>query len=285
MRRVPADYPTIQEAVDAAVPGDLVLISPGVYNEAVNVSTDELTIRGLDRNEVILDGEFELENGIRVLGASGVAVENMTAINYTVNGFYWIEADGYRASYLTAQRNNDYGIYAFDSVNGLIEHIYAAGSPDAGLYIGQCYLCNALVTDVWAEYNGLGYSGTNSGGNLTIVNSQFNDNRAGIVPNSGSYELCYPGRETTVIGNVVFNNSNPDSPSKGLADLAFRHRDHRRRWRRQRHRTQPRLRPRSGRNRNRPVPRGESQRRHPRRGRVGHHMRRPARGAPRRHRS
>ena len=221
VRRVPGDYPTIQEAVDAAVPGDLVLISPGVYNEAVNVSTDELTIRGLDRNEVVLDGEFELENGIRVLGASGVAVENMTAINYTVNGFYWIEADGYRASYLTAQRNNDYGIYAFDSVNGLIEHIYAAGSPDAGLYIGQCYLCNALVTDVWAEYNGLGYSGTNSGGNLTIVNSQFNDNRAGIVPNSGSYELCYPGRETTVIGNVVFNNSNPDSPSKGLADLAF----------------------------------------------------------------
>ena len=96
VRRVPADYPTIQEAVDAADPGDLVLISPGIYNEAVNVATDELTIRGLDRNEVILDGEFELENGIRVLGASGVAVENMTAINYTVNGFYWIEADGYR---------------------------------------------------------------------------------------------------------------------------------------------------------------------------------------------
>ncbi len=221
VRRVPSDYPTIQEAVDAAVPGDLVLISPGVYNEAVNVVTDELTIRGLDRNEVILDGQFELENGIRILGANGVAVENMTAINYTVNGFYWIEADGYRASYLTAQRNNDYGVYAFDSVNGLIEHVYAAGSPDAGLYIGQCYECNALVTDVWSEYNGLGYSGTNSGGNLTIVNSQFNDNRAGVVPNSGSYELCYPERETTVIGNVVFGNGNPNTPSKGLADLAY----------------------------------------------------------------
>lgn len=221
VRRVPDDYATIQEAVDAAVPGDLVLIAPGVYNEAVNVVTDELTIRGLDRNEVILDGQFELENGIRILGANGVAVENMTAINYTVNGFYWIEADGYRASYLTAQRNNDYGIYAFDSINGLIEHIYAAGSPDAGIYIGQCFECNAVITDAWSEYNGLGYSGTNSGGNLTIVNSQFNDNRAGIVPNSGSYELCYPERETTVIGNVVFGNGNPNTPSKGLADLAY----------------------------------------------------------------
>ena len=67
---VPADQATIQEAVDVATPGDLVLISPGVYHEAVNVTTPELTLRGLDRNEVVLDGEFLLDNGIRVLGAS-----------------------------------------------------------------------------------------------------------------------------------------------------------------------------------------------------------------------
>ena len=110
-----------------------------MYHEAVNVTTPELTIRGLDRNEVILDGEFELDNGIRVLGAAGVTVENMTARNYTFNGFFWTGVDGYRGSYLTAYRNGDYGIYAFDSVNGVFEHSYAAGSPDAGFYIGQCY--------------------------------------------------------------------------------------------------------------------------------------------------
>ena len=65
---VPDDHATIQDAVDAAAPGDLILVSPGIYHEAVNVTTPELTIRGLDRNEVILDGEFELDNGIRVLG-------------------------------------------------------------------------------------------------------------------------------------------------------------------------------------------------------------------------
>src|SRR5690606_22894636 len=67
--RVPDDHETIQEAVDAAEPGDLILVEPGVYEEAVDVTTDMLTIRGLDRNEVVLDGGFELDNGIRVTGA------------------------------------------------------------------------------------------------------------------------------------------------------------------------------------------------------------------------
>ncbi|HLT70447.1 MAG TPA: hypothetical protein VKZ72_09800, partial [Acidimicrobiales bacterium] len=97
--RVPDDHETIQEAVDAAEPGDLILVEPGVYEEAVDVTTDMLTIRGLDRNEVILDGGFELDNGIRVTGADGVAIENMTARNYTRNGFFWTGVEGYRGSY------------------------------------------------------------------------------------------------------------------------------------------------------------------------------------------
>jgi hypothetical protein len=218
---VPGEVATIQGAVDAAKPGDLVLIAPGTYNEAVNVTTDNLTIRGLDRNTVVLDGNFELDNGIRVLGAKGVAVENMTATNYTSNGFFWTGSEGYRGSYLTAYRTGDYGVYAFDSVKGQLDHIYAAGSPDAGVYIGQCFPCDAVIDQIVSEHNGLGYSGTNSGGNLLIINSTFRNNRAGIVPNSGSYELCYPERQTTIIGNVVHSNNQPDTPAIDVALLAM----------------------------------------------------------------
>lgn len=217
---VPADAKTIQKAVDKAKAGDLVLVAPGVYKEEVTVTTPRIVIRGLDRNKTILDGGFKLENGVKVLDADGVAVENLTARNYKVNGFYWSGVDGYRGSYLTAIRNGDYGIFSFDSVNGQFDHSYGAGSPDAGFYIGQCYPCNAVISDVEAEWNGIGYSGTNSGGDLFIVNSSFHDNRVGIVPNSGTGEKLYPQRGTTIVGNEVANNDNAKTSAIEIAEIA-----------------------------------------------------------------
>lgn len=222
--RVPQDHATIQAAVDASTPGDLILVDRGVYNEAVEINPphENIVIRGVDRNETILDGEFEEDkpNGIKVL-ADGVAIENLTARNYTTNAFFWTGVDGYRGSYLNSYRTGDYGVYAFDSVNGQFDHTYAAGSADAGFYIGQCYPCNAVITDSISEWNGLGYSGTNAGGNLLIVNSIWRYNRAGIVPNSGTGEALWPEKETTIVGNLVYGNSNADTPSIDIAETAI----------------------------------------------------------------
>ena len=218
--RVPEDYKTIQAAVDAAKSGDLIMVGEGTYKEAVDVETDDITIRGVDRNKVILDGEFKLENGIRILDSDGVVVENMTARNYVSNGFFWTGSDRYRGSYLTAYRNGDYGVYAFDAYHGQFDNSLGSGSPDAGFYIGECYECDAVIDNVISEYNGLGYSGTNSGGEVYIVNSTFRFNRAGIVPNSGSYELCYPGRSNTIVGNTVYDNNNGEAPGISVALLA-----------------------------------------------------------------
>jgi hypothetical protein len=219
--RVPGDHGTIQAAVDSAEPGDLILISPGTYEEAVDVTTDELTIRGLDRAGVVIDGGFERANGIRVLGADGVAVENLTTQNHTANGVFWTGVVGFRGSYLTAVRNAEYGIYAFDSRNGLIEHSYASGSGDGGFYVGQCFPCDVLVTDVLSEHNGIGFSDANAGGNLVVTRSTFRNNRLGIVAGSLTYELCYPQRQATIVGNLVHSNNQEDTGALGPSLLAM----------------------------------------------------------------
>ncbi len=211
-RQVPADYPTIQAAVDAAGPGDLILIDRGTYREQVSVTTPGLTIRGVDRNEVIIDGEFERGNGIEILFTDGVAVENLTVRNARVNGVFWNGARGYRASYVTSINNATYGIYAFDSGDGLFEHSYASGSPDAGYYIGQCDPCDAVITDVVAEWNGVGYSGTNASTEIYIINSVWRYNGTGIAPNTLDSELLPPIHDVTVVGNVVHDNGRREAP-------------------------------------------------------------------------
>lgn len=212
-RRVPGEYPTIQSAVDAADPGDLVLIERGVYRESVSVTTPGLVIRGVDRNEVVIDGEFERPNGVEVLFADGVAVENLTSMNHTVNGFFWTGVRGYRGSYLTAVNNGDYGIYAFDSGDGLFEHSYGSGSPDASFYIGQCNPCDAVITDSIGEYSGLGYSGTNAS-DLFLINNIFRFNGAGMAPNTLDSELLPPAENVVVAGNLVYQNGLGDFPHK-----------------------------------------------------------------------
>jgi len=211
---VPAPYASIQSAVDAAGPGDLILVSPGVYHEAVRVTTPYLTIRGTDRNQVILDGDFRLPYGIHVIDADGVTVENMTARHYLLNGFYWTTVFGYRASYVTAYDDGDYGVYAFDSQYGRFDHSYASGHPDSGFYIGQCFPCHAVITNVLAEGNGLGYSGTNAGGDLKIVNSVWRRNMSGITPNTLDSERLSPQRQVYIAGNKVYDNNNLNAPAK-----------------------------------------------------------------------
>lgn len=220
VRRVPAQHPTIQHAVDAAVPGDLILVAPGIYREEVTVTTPSLVIRGLDRNTTIVDGEFVRPNGFNVL-ADGVALENLTARNATLNGFFWTGVTGYRGRYLTAYNNGDYGIYAFDSKDGLLEDSYASGSPDAGFYIGQCAPCKAVIRRVVSEHNAVGYSGTNAGGDLYILQSIWRFNRGGLVPNTLDTELYPPQRSTVIRDNLIHDNNSRLAPGRGLSPLAW----------------------------------------------------------------
>ena len=83
--RVPSEQGTIQDAVNTARSGDLVLIEKGVYSETVAVENDGITIRGVDRNAVVLDGQGKFSNGFTVTG-NGVTIQNLTVHSYQQNG-------------------------------------------------------------------------------------------------------------------------------------------------------------------------------------------------------
>jgi len=208
-----AYFTTIQAAVEATKKGDWVLIEPGVYNEEVKVRSAHsgIWIRGMNRNTVIIDGKNELckhspcpegPNGLEVVKANNVYVENLTVRNFSREGkngpggndIWWnggagsgkIGARGWYGRYLTAYDtglNGGYGIFTNNEISGEWDKIYASGFNDSGMYLGACQECRAVINEATMENNALGYSGSNSGGRLVIENSIFRHNTDGIAPN------------------------------------------------------------------------------------------------------
>lgn len=85
---VPDDYSTIQAAVNNVTAGDTIIVRAGTYNEAVNVNKDNLTIRGVGRDTVIVDGTG-LGNaiGFNVVGGGGSHIQGVTIEEFTIRNY------------------------------------------------------------------------------------------------------------------------------------------------------------------------------------------------------
>ncbi len=289
-------YRSIQRAVDAARPGDWILVGPGDYKvqpprrsragrgygepapAAILIRTPDLHLRGMNRNKVIIDGTKRGYracsgaraaqvvtksglNGIEVYKASGTWIENLTVCNYLTNKqgtngneIWWNGGQGtgrigmhsYWGDYLTATSTysngvdapyGSYGIYS-DNANGpgYLAHDFASNMGDSAFYVGGCPDCNALLDHIVAVDSALGYSGTNSGGNLIIEHSLFEHNKSGITSNSQDNSdapspqsgACPPGRKaplhngicTAFRFNRVVYNDNPNVPGNSVNGLA-----------------------------------------------------------------
>jgi hypothetical protein len=283
---IAGQFQTIQAAVNAAQPGDWILVGPGDYHEqgatnaGVLVTTANLHLRGMDRNHVIVDGTLpgasacssdpavqdfgpngSGRNGIEILKTDGVSVENLMVCNFLSdnsgnngNEVWFNGGDGsgtiglgaFRGTYLTASstyyKDNtsaqaQYGLFASNvSGPGLFDQTYASNMGDASYYIGACRDCNVVITHAHAQNSALGYSGTNSGGHLLIENSEWDHNKAGIVPNSLNNSdwpspqngACPAGQAgptgtascTVIRENSVHDNNNPNVPQFGIAGTA-----------------------------------------------------------------
>lgn len=234
---VPKDVSSINKAMKMVKRDGIVLVSPGVYHESVKLNVEGVTIRGTDRNKVVLDGEGVKSNGI-VGTVSGIRVENLTVKNYLLNGVIFTGvtddsgngigrgSDGYapvdpkksppvenfEMRYITAVNNGLYGVYAFNMHSGIIEESYASGSADSGIYVGQCDPCNIVVRNTVTEYNAVGIETANASAPLVVENNKANNNRVGALILSNYQETFAPLKGSIFRNNEFSNNNNAETP-------------------------------------------------------------------------
>lgn len=151
---------SIQDAVDAAVPGDVVLVTAGTYHESVTVRTPWLTLRGAGPGTVIKPalkiasapktGPGDpptgscgaMGNGICVLGTKNTALGNVSVESLTVSGFaragvYAAATDRLVVRRVTAAHNGVWGIAQEGSTRGVFRENTARDNGDAGIFLAN----------------------------------------------------------------------------------------------------------------------------------------------------
>jgi len=178
--RVPANFATIQKAVDAVSPGDTILVASGVYSENIAV-TKTLRLIGEDRNTTVIDGGGAGWEPLTI--ALNVSADNVLVENFTIkNANFAVHVN--KAFNVTVQSN-----IISSNFHGL-----------QMLNCSQCIVRNNLFTQNWGGYPDLLYGGgiILEGSECVIERNYVSCNLRGIVLEEGSY-------------NVVRNNTVTES--------------------------------------------------------------------------
>jgi parallel beta-helix repeat protein len=217
---------SIQAAVDAASPGDTVVVPPGRYHESVRVAKRGITIRG--SHGAVLDASG-FAAGIRVATASvgpncpaptlsDITIDGMRIENASFTGVLLRGVDGFVVRDGVYTDNEEYAIFPICSQDGTIEGNHVEGTDDAAIYVGNSH-------DVAVERN----HATDSTVGIEIENSTglvVRDNTA-IGNTSGIVTFVLPGlavpvtEDVLVERNVVMHNNrpNPVLPSEDVVGL------------------------------------------------------------------
>ncbi len=196
---VPTDYPTIQEAISHANPGDTIFIHKGSYYENVIVNKS-VSLVGEDMDSTIIDGRangsvisirannvningFTIQNSGSVESDSGIYItssgNNIThnTIANNKNGIYLYYSNGSVISENNASSNSWYGIYLHYSNDNMISENNASSNYNDGINL-YCSDINRIANNkVYSNNNGiyLYYSSNNM-----IAGNNASDNDSGI---------------------------------------------------------------------------------------------------------
>jgi len=193
---VPADYPTIQAAINAAVNGDTVKVAAGTYNEHINLLGKVITVKGASPFTTILDG-----NGT---GGSMVTMNSGETAATLLTGFLIREGNGR----LIGTKRYGGGVYvAGGSDPTIIDCRIGFNTADIGaglfvdvgsdLLVQDCLLANNVTTS-----GGLG-GGAYIAGTVTFDANRVAENTATVGFGGGVYVI---NSKTTFTNNEFDTN-------------------------------------------------------------------------------
>ena len=195
---VPDHYLTIQEAINAANPGDTIYVRAGTYYENV-VMNKTLSLVGESRESAIIDGN--LTGTVVTITAGRVLVSNFTIRN---SGEHW-PYSGIRAE---ASHSNVINNNITNNNDGIFLYPFVSNNTISGNNI-----TNSYSYGIWLD--GPNYNNTISGNNITnnvygiLLQSSSNNIISGNnITNSYSYGIWLWGSSNnTISGNNITNEN------------------------------------------------------------------------------
>lgn len=202
---IPEDYPTIQDAIDAASPGDTIVVREGLYAEGKIVVSKPLTL--IAEGRVIVDG-LHTATAVFSITSDNVVIEGFTVKNGLYEGISLWHVDNCRIEANTVA-NNYVGIYIG---HGGYDNVFK-GNKILNNYIG-IYLCGMfrhtdynVVEENVAENNSYAIDLWYSHHNIIRHNTLNNNNNASIILSFSDY-------------NTINENKITDTDQIGIALLA-----------------------------------------------------------------
>jgi hypothetical protein len=229
---VPADQPTIQDAIDVAQNGDTVVVAPGTYSENINFSGKDITVKSSGGSKVtIIDGGhansvvtfasdesrkavlhgFTIQNGeannsttdfegggISISNASPTVTGNIVKHNNAVNGGGGIAVQFSSAlvqGNLVENNSQTTGYTGGTGGGGIV--VNGAGSAQI--------IANIVQNNNWASSNGGGIAIFAAG--TPLLKNNIIDGNAADSEGQGGGIMIESESNAVIVQNLIYNNS------------------------------------------------------------------------------
>jgi parallel beta-helix repeat protein len=195
--RVPTDYPLIQEAINAAKPGDTVFVEPSTYEESITINKS-ISLVGDNSATTVIDGKGT--GHVIVVSSDNVVIKGFTVRNSGLPlyaGIYLHQAKNVSLidNIIT---NCSIGVKSYSSSDIQAKNNQITNNSDFGVYIKHFSTRN-LIYENKIAYNYYGIGLLTYSSNSSLCRNSIVNNKCGIY-------ISYSKNNHIELNNITHNS-------------------------------------------------------------------------------